>query len=396
MGIPIGKLALYTAAAGIHPAETLPISLDVGTDNRELLEDELYIGWRHPRLRGEEYFSLVDEFVRAVVRRFPGALLQWEDFRKGTAVALLDRYRGVLPSFNDDVQGTAAVALAGILAGTRAIGAPLARQRVVILGAGAAGVGIARLLREALRKAGLSGADLVRRVALLDPHGLVVEGEGAAEDFRRDLAWPRELARTEGLDPGRPHDLLAVVRALRPTVLIGVSGATGAFTREVVTEMARHAERPLLFPLSNPTSQAEARPEDVLAWTEGRALVASGSPFPPVSHGGRTVRVGQGNNALVFPGVGLGTLVAQARQVTDSMFEAAARRLAEEVRQEDLDAGSLYPPIAALRRTTARIAEAVVARAIEDGVAPPASAGDIPARVAAAQWEPVYPRLVPD
>ena len=395
MGIPIGKLALYTAAAGIHPAETLPISLDVGTDNRELLEDELYIGWRHPRLRGEEYFSLVDEFVRAVVRRFPGALLQWEDFRKGTAFALLDRYRGVLPSFNDDVQGTAAVALAGILAGTRAIGAPLVRQRVVILGAGAAGVGIARLLREALRKAGLSGADLLRRVALLDSHGLVVEGEGAAEDFRRDLAWPRELAQAEGLEPGRPHDLLAVVKALRPTVLIGVSGATGAFSRDVVTEMARHAERPLVFPLSNPTSQAEARPEDVLAWTEGRALVASGSPFPPVSHGGRTVRVGQGNNAFIFPGVGLGTLVAQARQVTDSMFEAAARRLAEEVRQEDLEAGSLYPPIAALRRTTARIAEAVMARAIEDGVAPPAPAGDIPARVAAAMWEPVYPPLIP-
>src|SRR5438477_2674267 len=346
MGIPIGKLALYTAAAGIHPAQTLPISLDVGTDNQALLEDPLYIGWRAPRLRGEEYFSLVDEFVQAVRRRFPRALLQWEDFRKGTAFALLDRYRKVLPSFNDDIQGTAAVSLAGILAASRAIGMPLVRHRIVILGAGAAGVGIARLLRDTLHRAGLEGADLRRAVAVLDSHGLVVEGEGPAEDYRRELAWPQALAEASGLRPG--HDLLAVVQALHPTVLIGVSGATGAFTETVLREMAAHVERPIVFPLSNPTSQSEAQPEDVLRWTDGRALVSTGSPFPSVVVGGRTRRVGQGNNALVFPGIGLGSMVAEARTLTDGMFRAAAFRLADEMREEDLEAGALYPPIAAL------------------------------------------------
>jgi malic enzyme len=333
MGIPIGKLALYTAAAGIHPAHTLPISLDVGTDNQALLEDDLYIGWRQPRLRGEEYHSLVDEFVHAVRRRFPRAVLQWEDFRKGTAFALLDRFRKALPSFNDDIQGTAAVCLAGILAGSRVVGMPLARHRVVILGAGAAGVGIARLLREAFARAGLTGTDLTRALAVLDSHGLVVEGEGPAEDYRRELAWPSALAEASGLRPG--HDLLTVVRALHPTVLIGVSGATGAFTAAVVREMAAHVERPMIFPLSNPTSQAEASPEDVVQWTEGRALVATGSPFPSVVHAGRPHRIGQGNNVFVFPGVGLGALVAEAREVTDGMFRAAAESLADELRQED-------------------------------------------------------------
>jgi malate dehydrogenase (oxaloacetate-decarboxylating) len=393
MGIPIGKLALYTAAAGIHPSNTLPISLDVGTDNQALLADDLYIGWRHPRLRGEEYDSLVDEFVRAVRRRFPRALLQWEDFRKGTAFALLDRYRKVLPSFNDDIQGTAAVALAGILAGSRLLGMALARHRIVILGAGAAGVGIARLLRDALARAGLGGADLTRAVAVLDSHGLVVEGEGAAEDYRRALAWPQDLAVAHGLAPG--HDLLAVVRALHPTVLIGVSGATGAFTETVVREMASHADRPLVFPLSNPTSQAEASPEDVLRWTEGRALVATGSPFPSVVFGGRTRRVGQGNNAFIFPGIGLGALVAEARELTDGMFRAAAERLADELRQEDLEAGALFPPIPALRRVTAHIAEAVVRQARADGVAPDVPGDDVARRVTHAMWEPAYIRTVP-
>jgi malate dehydrogenase (oxaloacetate-decarboxylating) len=393
MGIPIGKLALYTAAAGIHPANTLPISLDVGTDNPELLADDLYIGWRHPRLRGEEYYSLVDEFVQAVRRRFPTTLLQWEDFRKGTAFALLDRYRKVLPSFNDDIQGTAAVALAGILAGSRLLGLPLARHRIVVLGAGAAGVGIARLLRDAFERAGLSGAELRQAVAVLDSHGLVVEGEGPSEDYRRELAWPHELAAGHGLGPG--HDLLAVVRALHPTVLIGVSGATGAFTEAVVREMAAHVERPMVFPLSNPTSQAEAWPEDVLRWSGGRALVATGSPFPSVVHDGRTRRVGQGNNALIFPGVGLGTLVAQAREVTDGMFRAAAESLADELRQEDMEAGALFPPISALRRVTAHIAEAVVRQARREGVAPDRPGEDVPGRVAAAMWEPSYMRLVP-
>jgi malate dehydrogenase (oxaloacetate-decarboxylating) len=393
MGIPIGKLALYTAAAGIHPAQTLPISLDVGTDNQELLDDDLYIGWRGRRLRGDEYHSLVDEFVSAVRERFPKALLQWEDFRRGTAFALLDRYRKVLPSFNDDIQGTAAMALAGILAASRLLGLPIARHRIVILGAGAAGVGIARLLCGALQRAGLQGAELRRAVALLDEHGLVVEGEGPTEDYRRALAWPHELAAAAGLRPG--HDLLAVVRALTPTVLIGVSGATGAFTETVVREMAARVERPLVFPLSNPTSQAEASPEDVLRWTDGRALVATGSPFPTVVHGGRTRRVGQGNNVFIFPGVGLGALVAEAREVTDGMFRAAAERLADELRPEDLEAGALYPPISTLRRLTGHIAEAVVRQARADGVARDTPGDDVAQRVADAMWDPAYVRLVP-
>jgi len=331
--------------------------------------------------------------VHAVRRRFPKALLQWEDFRKGTAFALLDRYRKVLPSFNDDIQGTAAVSLAGILAGSRVLGLPLARHRVVILGAGAAGVGIARLLREAFARSGLSGPDLTRAVAVLDSHGLVVEGEGPAEEYRRELAWPQALAQASGLAPG--HDLLTVVRALHPTVLIGVSGATGAFTAAVVREMAAHAERPLIFPLSNPTSQAEATPEDVVAWTEGRALVATGSPFPTIVHAGRPLRIGQGNNAFIFPGVGLGALVAEAREVTDGMFRAAAESLAGELRPEDVETGALFPPISALRRVTAHIAEAVVRQARADGVAPEVPGDDVPRRVAAAMWEPHYIRLVP-
>ncbi len=395
MAIPIGKLALYTAAAGIHPAQTLPISLDVGTDNQALLDDPLYLGWRRRRLRGAEYLALVDELVDAVRRRFPRALLQWEDFRRGTAFALLDRHRRTLPSFNDDIQGTAAMALAGVLAGTRATGAPLERQRVVVLGAGAAGVGIARLLHESLAQAGLAGADLTAAVALVDADGLVLEGEGPEGDYRRALAWPVGLAAAHGLGPGQPRDLLAVVEALKPTVLIGVSGAAGAFTRAVVEAMAAAVERPLILPLSNPTSQAEARPEDLVAWTDGRALVATGSPFPAVVHGGRTVRIGQGNNAFIFPGVGLGALVAEARVVTDGMFAAAARRLAGELRDEDLAMGALYPPMAALRRVTVRIAEAVVRQAREDGVGLPIADGEISSRVAEAMWEPVYPRYVP-
>ena len=393
MAIPIGKLALYTAAAGIHPTQTLPVSLDVGTDNQELLDDDLYIGWRGRRLRGAEYDSLLDEFVHGVKRRFPKALLQWEDFRKGNAFALLDRYRQVLPSFNDDIEGTAAMALAGLIAGARALGIPLRGARVVVVGAGAAGVGIARLLRETLTRAGLGGDEVTRAVAVLDAHGLVMEGEGPAESYRREVAWPEALAAAHGLQRDA-SDLLSVVRALRPHALIGVSGATGAFTEAVIREMARHVERPLVLPLSNPTSQAEARPEDVLAWTEGRALVATGSPFPPVTIGGRTVRIGQGNNAFIFPGVGLGALLSEARQVTPGMFAAAAACLADQLRQEDVDAGSLYPPVAALRRVTARIAEAVMREARAAGAGLPLTDEEIPVRVAGAMWEPRYLPLV--
>jgi malic enzyme len=387
MGIPVGKVALYVAAAGIHPAQTLPISLDVGTDNEELLADDLYIGWRHPRLRGEAYDAVVDELVRAVKLRFPKALLQWEDFKQWNAFRLLERYRHELPSFNDDIQGTAAVAVAGVFAAARAARRTLSGERVVIVGAGAAGVGIARLLRAALAREGLAGEALAAAIALVDAQGLIV---GEDDGYRRELAWTAELAAARGVRAGSP--LLEVVRALRPTVLVGVTGVAGLFGEEVVRAMAEAVEHPAIFPLSNPTSSSEARPIDLMAWTSGRALVATGSPFDPVAVGDRQVRIGQSNNAFVFPGVGLGALVAEAREVTDSMFAAAADALAAEVAAADLAAGSLFPPISNLRRITARVAEAVVRQAVADGVArnPAESAADA---VAAAMWDPVYPAI---
>jgi malate dehydrogenase (oxaloacetate-decarboxylating) len=393
MGIPIGKLALYTAGAGIPPWQTLPVSLDVGTDNPELLEDELYLGWRAPRLRGAEYDSLVDEFVRAVKRRFPRAILQWEDFKKANAFRLLERYRSVLTSFNDDIQGTAAVAVAGVLAGVRATGTPLCDQRLVILGAGAAGIGIARLARETLRRAGLTGDALVRATANLDSHGLVVDDQPIADEHKRPFAWPAAMAEAHGLGAGRPRDLLAVVKALRPTVLIGTSGEPGTFTEEVVREMARHVERPLVFPMSNPTSKSEAVPADVIAWTSGRAMVATGSPFEPVPWDGREIVIGQGNNAFVFPGVGLGVMVSEAREVTDAMFSAAAERLAHEVGESDLRSGSLFPRIRDLRRVSAAIARAVAAEASASGVGLRRSDEETARVVAEAMWEPSYPAL---
>ncbi len=387
MGIPVGKLALYVAAAGIHPAWTLPISLDVGTDNEELLGDDLYIGWRQPRLRGEAYDAVVDEFVRAVKQRFPKALLQWEDFKQWNAFRLLERYRKELPSFNDDIQGTAAVAVAGLFAASRAAGRSLAGERLVIAGAGAAGVGIARLFQSALRREGVGGDDLRRSVAMLDSKGLVVD---ATDEYRKDLAWTGEMAAAHGLRSASP--LLDVVRAAKPTGLIGVSGVPGLFGEEVVRAMAEHVERPVVFPLSNPTSSSEARPADVMAWTGGRALMATGSPFEPVEVDGRKVRIGQGNNAFVFPGVGLGVLVSEAREVTDGMFAAGADALAAQLPEEDLAAGSLFPRIAGLRAVTAKVAEAVVRQAVAEGVArnPPEDPAEA---VAAAMWDPAYPSI---
>jgi malate dehydrogenase (oxaloacetate-decarboxylating) len=395
MGIPIGKLALYTAAAGIPPWQTLPISLDVGTDNEALLDDELYLGWRFPRLRGPEYDSLVEEFVQAVKARFPKALLQWEDFKKANAFRLLDRYRNVITCFNDDIQGTAAVATAGMMAGCRLTGIPLAEQRVVILGAGAAGIGIARLLRDTFRRAGLSGEKLIRAIANIDSHGLVVDDEEIRDVHKRDFAWPAALAAGLGLTRDKPRDLLAVVRAVRPTMLIGTSGEPGTFTEAIIREMAAHVERPVIFPMSNPTSKTEAKPVDIVAWTEGRALIATGSPFDPVPFGDRTITIGQGNNAFVFPGVGLGVLVAQASQVTDRMFAVAAQKLAEQVKASDLASGSLFPSQQEIRHVSARIAEGVVAEARNCGVGRHISDEDIPRAVAAAMWDPTYPATVP-
>jgi malic enzyme len=393
MGIPVGKLSIYTAAGGVHPSLTLPVSLDVGTDNAALLADELYLGWRSPRLRGAEYDALVDEFVAAVRSVFPDALLQWEDFKKNTAFRLLARHRRTLPSFNDDIQGTAAVVVAGIMASGRVTGRRLSSERVAILGGGAAGVGIAQLLRTALQGQGRSAADTLRAVAVLDSRGLIVDDEPIADEHKRAFAWPAKQAERYGLPPGR-RDLLAVVEAFQPTVLIGCSGQPGVFDEAVVRAAARAVDRPVILPLSNPTSKSEAVPADVLEWTDGRALVATGSPFDDVVRAGRRTRIGQGNNAFVFPGVGLGALVSRAHTVTESMFLAAAEALAAQVSADDLAEGSLYPHVRDLRAVTARVAAAVVAEAREAGVGLPFENSAIPASIARFMWEPAYPEMV--
>jgi len=391
MGIPIGKLALYTAAAGIPPWQTLPISLDVGTDNLDLLEDEFYLGWRAPRLRGPEYDLLVDEFVQAVKRCFPKALLQWEDFKKFNAFNLLERYRKSITSFNDDIQGTSAVGVSAVLAGSRATGTPLRQQRIVFLGAGAAGIGISRLMRATLRREGMDGLELISAMAHLDTQGLLVEDDPALDPLQKEFAWPVALAEQMGLGRGQKRDLLSVVRAFKPTMLIGTTGVAGAFTEEAIREMALHVERPMVLPLSNPTSKSEAKPKDILAWTEGRALVATGSPFDPVLFNGREIRIGQSNNVFIFPGVGLGVMVSEAREVTDGMFAAAARQLAAEVTAEDLEAGSLFPSVSRIREVTAHVAAAVVREAREAGVANRIlEDAHIHEAIAAAMWTPGY------
>ncbi len=393
MGIPIGKLALYTAAAGFHPEEVLPVSLDVGTENGRLRDNPRYFGLRERRLRGPAYDALVDEFVMAVRSLCPGALLQWEDFKKGNALDLLARYRDRLLTFNDDIEGTAAVAVAGLIASSRKSGIPMREQRIVIAGAGAAGIGIARLLRRELSDHGLSGDALVRAIAVLDTRGLLVLGREMDETYKEELAWPRDVAREAGLDPDVLHDLHRVVEALSPTALIGTSGQPGVFDERLVRAMAARTPMPAIFPLSNPTRSSEADPADVIGWTEGRALIATGSPFPIARFEQREIRIAQGNNVWIFPGVGLGALASHAKRVTDGMFTAASHALAEAVLPEELAKGLLYPEISRLREVTANVAIAVARRAMRDGVAPTWKDEDLRARVAELQWFPEYPPL---
>ncbi len=393
MVIPIGKLALYTLGAGIHPAFTLPISLDFGTDNEGLLADPLYVGWRGKRVRGELYQELIAEFIDAVKRRWPEALLQWEDFKKANAFALLDRYQDELPSFNDDIQGTAAVTTAGVVSYCRAVNQKLEDQLFVLYGAGAAGVGIARLLRHKLEEAGISGPDLHRKVILLDSHGLVTDDREDLEAFKRAVACPAELADESGVGAGA--DLVAVIEKMKPTVLIGTTGQPGVFTELVLKTLGVHAERPVVMALSNPTSMCEAIPSDIANATDGRAFMATGSPFDPVAFGGRMLPVSQCNNVYIFPGVGLGAIVAKARKVTESMFGAAADALAMQVHESDIAAGRLYPPLADLRKVTRKVAGAVAAEASRCGAARPMTEEEIEAGLDAQIWDLRYPRLIP-
>jgi malic enzyme len=391
MGIPIGKLALYTAGAGVHPGLTLPVSLDCGTDNADLLSDPHYLGYRKPRLRGTAYDQFIEAFVTAVTAYYPEALLQWEDFKQHNAIRLLSRYRHRLPSFNDDIQGTAAVVLAGILSALRVRGEPLSRQRLVLLGAGAAGLGIARLVASAMTREG-AGADEIRdRIVLLDSRGLVYEGRAGLDDDKREFALSAgSLSRydlaSSTLDQS---DLDAVVRHVAPTILIGTTGTAGAFTSDAIRDMAARVPAPIVMPLSNPTAKSEARPDDVLAWSDGRAIVATGSPFDPVTIGGRTRLIGQANNVFIFPGLGLGAIVARAREVTDAMFLVAAATLAELTSPERLAQGALYPRLADLRSISRAIAIAVAREAHDSGVSSWPD-HDVEASVEAAMWQPEY------
>ena len=395
MGIPVGKLALYSAGAGIHPSLTLPVCLDVGTDNVALLEDPLYLGYRSPRLRGEAYDELVEAFVEGVLQVFPNALLQWEDFKQHIAIRLVDRYRHRITSFNDDIQGTAAVVLAGVLTALRHTGEPLAAQRIVFLGAGAAGIGIARLLRAAMRQQGVAAQAIREAIVMLDSRGLVYEGRVPLDEDKREFALRSEELRSFGFQPGDRFDLETVVRRVRPSMLVGTSGTPGSFAEGAIREMAQHVRVPVIMPLSNPTSSTEARPADILAWTDGRALVATGSPFDPVHHHGREHVIGQANNAFIFPGIGLGVLVAEAREVTDELFLAAAEVLAAAVTPARLAEGGLYPSQSELREISRQIAIRTVCTARDRGFGHAYHDQDIEAAVEAAMWFPDYVPYIP-
>ena len=393
IAISIGKLAVYTAAGGIDPNRVLPVVLDAGTNNQALLGDPLYVGVRHPRVAGPAYDDFVDAFVQAVRATYPHALLHWEDLGTANATRVLRRYRDTVCSFNDDIQGTGAVVLAAVLAGSVAAGTPVQEHRVVILGAGSAGIGIADQIRDAMTANGVPAAEAARRFWCLGRGGLLIEGGPGLRDFQQPYARPAaEAALWDGrLRPGSRSgtgDLAAVVDAVRPTILIGTSGTPGAFGEEAVRVMGRHVHRPIIMPLSNPTRLSEATPSDLLAWTDGRALVATGSPFPPLTRERITYSFAQANNALVFPGLGLGAIVSRARLVTDGMLAAAASAVAASV-DPTTPGASILPAVNDLRAVSTTVAVEVAAAAVAEGVAGLERADWRPV-VEAAMWRPEY------
>jgi malate dehydrogenase (oxaloacetate-decarboxylating) len=392
MGIPIGKMALYTALGGIPPEHCLPILLDTGTDNQALLDLPMYIGWRHARVRGADYDAFIERFVAAVEKRWPHILLQWEDFAGANAARLLERYRNRLCTFNDDIQGTAAITTGTLLAAVHATGVPLKEQTIAMFGTGSAGIGISELLIREMCEEGLTEAEARARIYAFNRYGLLVEGcqgiKPGQEAFLRSRA---EVAKWKLTGPAEPGIGLAdVVTNARITVLVGVSAQAGAFTEEVLRAMGRNAARPIVFPLSNPTSKAEAVPADILRWTEGRALVGTGSPFAPVEFAGQTIRFSQVNNSYIFPGLALGILVSQARIVTDAMIMASAKALASlSPARKDKNA-PLLPPIAEARQVSQVVAEAVAQQAVADGVAQIDGQNTIQQLLEAYVWEPEY------
>ena len=391
LGIPIGKLSLYTLIGGISPERTLPVVLDVGTNNAERLKDPEYLGWRHERIAGQAYFDFVDQFVQAVKDEMPETCLQWEDFATPHARPILNRYRDQLLTFNDDIQGTSAVALGAILAAVKVTGKSLKEQQIVMLGAGSAGIGVADGLRTAMRSEGMSEQEALSRFWVIDKDGLLHSGrhnltsEQAvyAQPESRVSGWPRTSNGHVGL-----ADVIGQINA---TVLIGLSTVGGAFSEPLVRQMARKVERPIIFPLSNPTSRSEASAEDLILWTDGRALVASGSPFAPVSHGGRRIPIAQCNNIYIFPAIGLGVVASGARRVTEPMMLEAARTLAVNSPALKDPLAPLLPPLRELRKVAAEIAVNVSMQAQKDGVAPTIDEDELRQRVLKVQWRPSYP-----
>lgn len=392
MGISHGKLAVYTAAAGIDPARGIPVMLDVGTDNEALLNDPLYIGLRHSRRRGKDYDRLIESYVTTASRLFPKALLHFEDFGLSNARRLLTQYADKTCIFNDDIQGTGAVTLAAVLAGVKVAGTPLADQRVIVFGAGTAGVGVADQIREAMIRAGAQPEAATRQVWLVDKQGLLLDDMDDLHDFQAPYARSAGEARGYDRNGEGGVTLATTVAEVHPTILIGTSTIGGAFTEPIIREMAAHVDRPLIFPLSNPTEKIEARPADLVRWTDGRALIGTGTPWEPVPYKGVGYKIGQANNALVFPGLGLGTVVSRAKHVTPGMIRAAADAVADLVDTTTLGA-SLLPEVAKLRASSATVAVAVVRQAMAEGVAR-AGIDDVVHAVQDAMWQPEYPEEV--
>lgn len=393
MGIPIGKLSLYTLCGGIHPAKTLPMLLDLGTNNRERLDDPGYLGWRHERIKGDEYDAFVEQFVEAVMRRFPRVLLQWEDFASVDAARILARYRDRLCTFNDDIQGTAAVTAGTVMAAIAAAGGRDTEQRFVMLGAGSAGMGITTQLMRTLVHEGLSEDEARSRFFVIDAGGLLHDGRNDLIDAQKPLAQKQaNLAGWTCATPGK-YGFMDVVQNAKPTVLIGATGQPGAFSEAIIREMARHVERPIILPLSNPTSRVEATPEDILNWTEGKALLATGSPFAPVNYRGNQHVIAQCNNSYVFPAMGLGILASRARRVSDEMFIAAASALKELSPALADHRASLLPPLSRIRDAACHMACAVARQARDQGLADELSDDELDERVRATMWTPEYPRI---
>jgi malate dehydrogenase (oxaloacetate-decarboxylating) len=389
LAIPIGKMSLYTVGGGVSPFHTMPVALDVGTERMDLINDPNYLGVRQKRLRGDDYYKFLDRFVDAVWSRWPDAVIQWEDLSKTAAFTVLERYRERGPSFNDDIQGTGAVALAGILAACHLRNESLKDEVFVIHGAGAGGIGVAWAVRQGLIRAGLSPEAAAARVFVLDSQGLLLS-DREMEGYKASFAHARAAVRGWEF-AGEAPDLVETIRNAKATVLLGLSGQAGAFDEEVVRAMADNHQWPIIFPLSNPTSSAEAKPLDIYRWTNGKAIVATGSPFDPVLMGGVTHPIGQGNNAFIFPGLGFGAILSDAKTITDGMVLEASQALADYTIEKYVEGGLIYPPVKDLQETSVRVATRVVKRAIEDGVARRANIpDDIESFIRDRFWHPVY------